>query len=169
VRDTAYTTYRAMLFYLVTGYVDFLPLTSDYRAQSIEKEGADPGPAVIIPAHILSVKPVKEGVSPFASKAPHSCSPKSMYRLADAHMLPGLKELSLKSIISSLTPDNVLLEVFSNFSTKYDAVSQLAVDFMVQHWVEVKKSPAWKTFPMNPHVVCISPNHQAAWSKIVDL
>ncbi|KAH7905851.1 hypothetical protein BJ138DRAFT_1226666 [Hygrophoropsis aurantiaca] len=59
------------------------------------------------------------------------CSPKSMYRLADKLGSTELKRLSLQSIRSSLSKENILHEVFSPFTSSYAEVLKVELDYLV--------------------------------------
>ncbi|KAJ7159563.1 hypothetical protein C8R46DRAFT_1108599 [Mycena filopes] len=87
LKDTAFKTWKAFIFYLYTRQVNFRPLKSQGLPQSTTN---DP-----------------------------SCSPKSMYRLAEKFGLEDLKALALSSISSSLSETNILPEVFSAFTALY--------------------------------------------------
>ncbi|EPQ57175.1 hypothetical protein GLOTRDRAFT_127547 [Gloeophyllum trabeum ATCC 11539] len=95
IKDVAYTTLKALIFYLYTGEINFAPLNS-------EKPSA-------IPRSVQDVDDV----------SPPQCSPKSMYRLADKIDLPELKTLSAEAILGSLSEKNIIEEVFSKFTSRY--------------------------------------------------
>ncbi|KZT11403.1 uncharacterized protein LAESUDRAFT_268489 [Laetiporus sulphureus 93-53] len=111
VHDMAYKTWKALIAYLYTGHIEFAPLRS--CLQSAKAEGKTAAP------------PLYPGV-----KSP-SCSPKSMYRLADKYDLPELKKLASENIRSQLSAENILDEVFSEFSSRYPEIYQLEVAFLV--------------------------------------
>ncbi|TFK54321.1 hypothetical protein OE88DRAFT_1654944 [Heliocybe sulcata] len=90
VKDAAYRTYKALMFYLYTGEIKFRPLTSSQKRSA--------GDAVA------------------QEHASRSCSPKSMYRLADKLGLEELKLLARDAIKSGLSEANILEEAFSKFT-----------------------------------------------------
>lgn len=101
----AFPTWQAFVYYVTTGEIQFSRLKSQLK--------------------------VAES-SPMArrrSETLHPTSPKSMYRLADELGLHTLKDLAKKDIESKLSADNILAELFSSFTAKYDAIQQLEVDF----------------------------------------
>ncbi|KAJ7679676.1 hypothetical protein B0H17DRAFT_1077702 [Mycena rosella] len=102
--DTAFTTWKALLYYLYTRRVNFRPLKSE-------------GP------HGSTVN------SP-------TCSPKSMYRLADKLGLEDLQALALASISSRLDEHNILQEVFSSFTSVYPVIQELEVGVLTANFSE---------------------------------
>jgi len=102
----------------------------------------------------------------FAEKAPYPGSPKSMYALADAYRLDDLRTEALKMIKFMLTPQNVLLEVFSHFSGKYEVVCDMEVKYLLEHWNEVKQSAVWMSVLANKWIITDTPNHKRAWAQI---
>ncbi|KAK7008053.1 hypothetical protein R3P38DRAFT_3027177 [Favolaschia claudopus] len=67
------------------------------------------------------------------------CSAKSMYRLADRFGLEDLKALALKSIKAQLSPDNIIHEVFSSFTSLYPEIVDLEVEFLLKHLPSLKE------------------------------
>lgn len=65
-----------------------------------------------------------------------------MYRLAHLLSLPDLSAQALASLSSQLTPSNVLYELFDSVSGAYDEVQKLELAYAIEHWKEVKGSPA---------------------------
>ncbi|KAJ6569196.1 hypothetical protein B0H19DRAFT_1065962 [Mycena capillaripes] len=104
LRDTAFQTWKALLYYLYTRRVNFRPLKSEGP-----KEVAVIGP---------------------------TCSPKSMYRLADKLGLEELQALALASISSRLAENNILEEVFSSFTSVYPVIQELEVGVLTSNFSE---------------------------------
>ncbi|PSS15404.1 hypothetical protein PHLCEN_2v3280 [Hermanssonia centrifuga] len=104
----AYSTWKALIFYLVTGEVAFAPLKSQ-RKESVKEADTD-------------------DQSPPNSSAP-LCSPKSMYRIADQLELEDLKVLAQNDILSKLSADNILSELFSEFTSKHETICDLEITF----------------------------------------
>ncbi|EMD33593.1 hypothetical protein CERSUDRAFT_117694, partial [Gelatoporia subvermispora B] len=101
LKDVSVHTWRAFLFYLYTGEVDCLPLRSqpgEVREKAFRLS--------------LSNKP----------RAP-PCSAKSLYRLGDKYDLPHLKMKALVALRNNLTVENIIPEVFSRFTSRYDEVA----------------------------------------------
>ncbi|KAJ7101798.1 hypothetical protein C8R44DRAFT_809316 [Mycena epipterygia] len=61
------------------------------------------------------------------------CSPKSMYKLADAFGLDDLKNLALVSLRSQLSPENIVQETFSSFTSVYPEIQDIEVQFLIEH------------------------------------
>ncbi|KAJ7612773.1 hypothetical protein FB45DRAFT_1036982 [Roridomyces roridus] len=118
LKDTAFKTWKALLYFLYTGRVHFCTLKSQEPQESV----------VVGP----------------------TCSPKSMYRLADKVNLPvstliqlfdssklgleDLQALALASISSHLSEQNILQEVFSSFTSVYPAIQELQVGILVSNF-----------------------------------
>ncbi|PSS15400.1 hypothetical protein PHLCEN_2v3276 [Hermanssonia centrifuga] len=102
LRDFAYPTWKALIFYLCTGEVAFAAL------QSQKKENIPAGQ-----------------ISPDAPL----CSPKSMYRIADQLGLDALRNLAEKDILSKLSADNIMEELFSEFTSLYDKIRDMETQF----------------------------------------
>ncbi|EKM56965.1 uncharacterized protein PHACADRAFT_254389 [Phanerochaete carnosa HHB-10118-sp] len=115
IRTFAFPTWRAFIFYITTGEISFSRLKSQSR----------------IPGSSETSKKAKK------SGASHPASPKSMYTLSDELGLDKLKELAKKDIESKLSADNILAELFSSFTAKYDAIQELEVDYACNNAKEV--------------------------------
>jgi len=115
ITDVAYLTWRAFVFYLYFGKVNFLPLKSavdEDRAAELERALND-----------------ENAVPP--------CSPKSMYRLAEKYGIAELQTLSFEAIRSRLSARNIVQEVFSRFTSRYERVRELEITFMRSHYSEL--------------------------------
>ncbi|KAJ3573695.1 hypothetical protein NP233_g2260 [Leucocoprinus birnbaumii] len=106
INGTAYKTWRAFIFHTYTGEIDF----SQLRSQRLDAllEPASPGQA--------------------------ACSPKSMYRFADYADIPALKSLAKEGIKTSLSTSNIITELFSSFTHKYQEIIELEVEFLVENF-----------------------------------
>ncbi|KAH9919572.1 hypothetical protein B0H21DRAFT_768098 [Amylocystis lapponica] len=107
VKDMAFKTWQAFIFYAYFGKVEFAPLRSQDGTIRKEKGSWQTG---------LYQAPL--------------CSPKSMYRLADKYDLKALRELSKKDIKAKLTEDNILVELFSHFTSRYPEILELEIQFI---------------------------------------
>ncbi|KAJ7838549.1 hypothetical protein B0H13DRAFT_2419353 [Mycena leptocephala] len=67
------------------------------------------------------------------------CSAKSMYRLADKLGLDELKSISLSSIKTNLTPENVIQQVFSEFTSRYSEVQDIEVEFVLNNFPALRE------------------------------
>ncbi|KAJ7744159.1 hypothetical protein B0H16DRAFT_1560369 [Mycena metata] len=114
LKGTAFKTWKALVYYLCTRQINFCPLKS-------------------------------EGPMPQLNAGDDiSCSPKSMYRLAEKLGLEDLQALALTSISSRLFKTNILPEVFSEFTSLYPAIQELEInvltsDFSAQVCEEMKE------------------------------
>ncbi|KAI0781383.1 hypothetical protein BD413DRAFT_28908 [Trametes elegans] len=122
IPNMAYKTVRGCVFYLYTGKVHCLPLSSEESGlRAVELVAAQ-----------------KMGVP--------ACSPKSLYRLADSvcplvdalmwqlgfsgvqYGMRSLQEITGKIVISRLTARNVVQETFSSFFSLYDDLRHQATE-----------------------------------------
>jgi len=116
VKDTAYVTWQAMIFYLFTGQVSFAPLSSSGKPRPLPERGHT--------TDLSSLKP----------------SAKSMYRLADKLGLDDLCKLSQLHIKSALSAETILHEVFSAFTSRYKPIRDMELGFVFNHLDELKNS-----------------------------
>ncbi|EIW63017.1 uncharacterized protein TRAVEDRAFT_141629 [Trametes versicolor FP-101664 SS1] len=105
--DTAYRTWRAVVFYAYTYRVAFAPL----RSQGLPFKLADEDDPSQLPI----------------------CSPKSMYRLAMKYGNTELERLAGDDIASKLSTQNVLAELFSPFTARYPQIQDMELNFVVAH------------------------------------
>ncbi|KAJ7019506.1 hypothetical protein C8F04DRAFT_1392825 [Mycena alexandri] len=104
LKDTAFKTWKALIYYLYTRRVNFRPLESEGPQ---ETDSTMRGP---------------------------TCSPKSMYRLADKLGLVDLQALALAAISSRLSEANILQEVFSSFTSVYPVIRDLEVGVLTSNF-----------------------------------
>lgn len=124
IKDAAYYTWRAFIFYLYFGKVHFLPLRSQddqKRAEELVQALGDP-----------------EAIPP--------SSPKSMYRLAEKYGITELQNLAFEAIRAQLTAKNIVREVFSRFTSRYDKVRELVIDVLQSHKSHPEVATALNTF-----------------------
>ncbi|KAI0916772.1 hypothetical protein AcW2_007078 [Taiwanofungus camphoratus] len=174
VRDVAYATYRAVLYYIYTDIIVFAPLSSSFLTSSGSSARPNNAP-VSTPVALssesqaniaLSLRPSHQQVESTlgASNArpgsrrewiaqwernnmfgrPRPCSAKAVYRLADRLDLQELKQRAFQHIIKSLTVDNVAYEVFSTFSAAFEDVRKVQVRFFLDNWGEIRGSDAMR-------------------------
>ncbi|KAL6308089.1 hypothetical protein BKA93DRAFT_765334, partial [Sparassis latifolia] len=121
IKDIAFRTWQAFIFYVYTGKIEFAPLKS--QGQS----GRD---ASVDERAMLS--------------RPPRCSPKSMYRLAEKYDMKELKDLAAKDLESKLSKENILPEVFSGFTSRYLEISTKQVEFLSNNLGSVvSQLPQW--------------------------
>ncbi|KZT26808.1 hypothetical protein NEOLEDRAFT_1147079 [Neolentinus lepideus HHB14362 ss-1] len=106
VKDVAHKTFCALVHYLYTGNVEFARLTSED-----------------LPSNDTASKIGNASQSP-------TCSPKSMYRLADKLGLEDLKRLAFEGIRAGLSEKNVVSEAFTKFTSLYDEIAKMEVDVL---------------------------------------
>ncbi|KAG8852936.1 hypothetical protein FRB96_008455 [Tulasnella sp. 330] len=148
VRDTAYLTYRALIFSLYTDDTTFGPLASTYHTDrtSANKNGTE-FPYTSRRSYVQSrITPPKAEAR---QKSPLPCSPKSLYKLADRLDLPLVKKRAFHAIKNSLNPRNVATELFGNFSSLFPEVRKIELDYLLGHWEEVSHSDTLM-YDMNP-------------------
>ncbi|CCL99841.1 uncharacterized protein FIBRA_01865 [Fibroporia radiculosa] len=116
IKDAAYHTWRAFIFYLYFSKVNFLPLKSEdehTRVEALIRALGDP-----------------EAVPP--------SSPKSMYRLAEKYGITELQTLAFDAIRLQLSTKNIVREVFSKFTSRYEKVRELEIAYLRSHYAEVE-------------------------------
>ncbi|KZV61512.1 hypothetical protein PENSPDRAFT_759388 [Peniophora sp. CONT] len=187
VRDVAYSTYKAVLYYLYTDIIHFAPLSSTFYATR------GPAPAPVQAAnesHVtlvggISGKTGQSAADTFSGQMPSSgsrkewirewaqvnpgrplaCSAKAVYRLADKLGLRELRERAFEHIRAGLTVENVPYEVFSTFSATYEAVRKVEVKFFLDHWTSIRASEAmrnvWQQIRVGRH-----PGFEEVWPVI---
>ncbi|BGP16429.1 hypothetical protein JCM10213_004015 [Rhodosporidiobolus nylandii] len=134
VSQTAYSTYRAFLVYLQTGFVHFAPLRSAVKPSN---------PSSIQTRNDFLEKKMTEN-----EILPLPVSPKSMYRLADLHRMSEKKdklgEICIRAFSNSLTINGAAAELFSDTSVAYEPIRKAALAFIVERFEEVSASESWK-------------------------
>ncbi|RPD77408.1 hypothetical protein L226DRAFT_532213 [Lentinus tigrinus ALCF2SS1-7] len=154
VRDVAYTTYCAVLYYIYTDMISFAPLSSSFLAASSPAAVTPHGSSVVsTPAALPSEAPPfsgsvvvgprsrREWMAEWERSNPGRMRPpsaKSVYRLAEQLGLQDLKERAFQHIVKSLTVDTVVHEVFSAFSAAFEDVRKVELQYMSEHWNDVR-------------------------------
>ncbi|BGP08924.1 hypothetical protein JCM10049v2_004775 [Rhodotorula toruloides] len=129
VTSTAFTTYRAVLPYLRTGFIAFAPLSSTFPS----------GTSASAPTRISKV------TAAVASdpSLPYPVSPKSTFRLTHLLELDDLQKLCLANLAKQLTVDCAAVELFSKTSVCYDDWRKVVLDFVADNCDAVTASSAW--------------------------
>ncbi|KAI0036478.1 hypothetical protein K488DRAFT_41045 [Vararia minispora EC-137] len=184
VKDVAYSTYRAVLYYLYTDTIHFAPLSSSFYAavarpqsamQPLVSDGhtgtnsrAGQATGDVYVGQQPNVGSRREFIDLWAQANPGRpvpCSAKAVYRLADKLGLRELKERAFEHIIKSLTVENVPYEVFSTFSATFEAVRKVEVKFFLDHWMDIRSSDAmrnvWQQIRLGRH-----PGFEEVWPVI---
>ncbi|KAF8798781.1 hypothetical protein BYT27DRAFT_7202475 [Phlegmacium glaucopus] len=155
IRDVAYTTYYAMLYYIYTDNVVFAPLSSSFLTASSglgmapveglpsSSEGSNqtPGARRLLISGPASSRAewIREWMENNPER-PAPCSAKAMYRVADRLNLHELKERAAQHIIKSLTVENIAYEIFSPFAAAFEEVRKVEIDFFLSHWHDIRTS-----------------------------
>lgn len=161
--DSAYPTFKALLFFLYTDTVEFAPLTSSFLPSDVAADDAPSSNSSVslfasrrgrVPSGRFSEemeKARKKRKSLIEShlvgypEKPSPCSAKAMYRLADKLDIPDLKQRAQDHIAMSLTIQNIVWEVFSGFTAHYPDILKMETDFLLKHWPQVKRINAMKS------------------------
>ncbi|EGU12040.1 hypothetical protein RTG_01922 [Rhodotorula toruloides ATCC 204091] len=130
ITKTAFTTYRAVLAYLRTGYIAFAPLSCTFSA---DVNADAPTRASRIEATVSS-----------DPSLPYPVSPKSTFRLAHLLELEELHHLCLANLSKQLTINGAPHELFSDTSVCYDSWRKVILDFVVDNCDAVTASKAWQ-------------------------
>jgi len=181
VKDVAYTTYLAVLYYLYTDAIVFAPLSSSFiaknRNSTTSSTSSQPATPSDTQGHTSTQKRTIQQDSASSRREwiyewqrnhpgrPAPCSAKAAYRLADRFDLRELKERASQHIVKSLTVDNIAYEVFSPFAAAFDEIRQVQVNFFLAHWKDIRTSDAmrnvWKQIRNGRH-----PGFEEVWPAI---
>ncbi|GAA6007037.1 hypothetical protein JCM10207_009179 [Rhodosporidiobolus poonsookiae] len=135
ITQTAFTTYHALLTFLQTGHLRFVPLKSACKPSN---------PAGIATRSELVKLQLDEDPS-----LPLPVSPKSLYRLTDLLRIPdstGLAALCLDTLSDSLTCHGAAYELFSDAAIHLDPIRKVVLAYVVANWAEVSATPSWKAY-----------------------
>ncbi|GAA6041209.1 hypothetical protein JCM8097_008344 [Rhodosporidiobolus ruineniae] len=164
-----YITYRAMLYWIHTEIIDFLPPASNFTvalsapAHTTATPTAVPvGPAPSKPASDAPASddspaaPPNPDATTYPSRRAYllahapprvgivdAASPHAVYRLADKLDLPQLKRLAMKAVVKGYTVENILYELVSTFAYHYDEIRDAALDFAWKNWSAVSSTTAF--------------------------
>ncbi|KAL5519976.1 hypothetical protein ACEPAG_1636 [Sanghuangporus baumii] len=184
VRDVAYTTYRAVLYYLYTDSIIFAPLASSFLVPSSATGLSSSHSLPPRPGEGQNVNVARPAVHRENSESgptsrtawirqwelqnpgnPTPCSAKAAYRVADKLGLSDLKDRAFQHIVKSLTIHNVPYEMFSSFSSTFEDVRKMEVAFFLEHWNEIRASQSmqkvWQQIRVGRH-----PGFEEVWPLI---
>ncbi|KAF8463227.1 hypothetical protein DFH94DRAFT_786983 [Russula ochroleuca] len=179
VKDVAYSTYRAVLYYLYTDRIRFAPLSSSFLSSSSSGTSCEETPNDSQgslgtvnrtgPSEVLAgASSRREWIQDYIRGNPGHplpCSAKAVYRLADKLGLVELKARAFEHITKSLTVENVPYEVFSTFSATFEVVRKVEVKYFLDHWTEIRSSDAmrkvWHQIRLGRH-----PGFEEVWPVI---
>ncbi|KAL6300209.1 hypothetical protein BKA93DRAFT_752866 [Sparassis latifolia] len=144
VKDGAHTTWQWLVFYIYTGKIGFAPLRSQgTRRRMVERE------------RYRSEYPQR----------PVLCSPKSMYRLADKLGMDALKILAANDLRMKLSTENILDELFSQFTSWYPELLETQVEFFCDNCIGSGILPALEQ-KISAIVAGRSPHADAALTRL---
>ncbi|BGP35635.1 hypothetical protein JCM10296v2_007476 [Rhodotorula toruloides] len=128
ITKTAFTTYRAVLSYLRTGYIVFAPLSSACK-----------------PLSTTSKRTRKQQLLDIWYRQPSfPVSPKSAFRLAHLIGFGNLQELCLVNLRKQLTVEIAPVELVDNASVCFDEWRKVIIDYIFENWDKVEESDGWK-------------------------
>ncbi|KAL4080742.1 hypothetical protein J3A83DRAFT_4084952 [Scleroderma citrinum] len=161
IKDVAYATYKAVLYYIYTDVIVFAPLSSSFTASVLQQRHTATAPTHSpsesqsnlvdnqkASTHVENPTTRREWIKRWQqnhSAQPPPCSAKAVYRLADKLGLLELKERAYQYIQKSLSVDNIPYEVFSPFSAAFPDIRRVQVHFFLEHWGDVRASEAMRT------------------------
>ncbi|KAH7885226.1 hypothetical protein F5I97DRAFT_1810553 [Phlebopus sp. FC_14] len=179
IRDVAYATYRATLYYIYTDIIVFAPLSSSFIASTPEGMAKSTVP---VPSdsqsHVVDGQKAPLPVEAPATRRewikrwrqsrpewPAPCSAKAVYRLADKLGLLELKDRAYQHIQKSLTVENIPYEMFSPFAATFPDVRKVQMNYFLEHWGEIRSSDAmrnvWQQIRNGRH-----PGFEEVWPAI---
>ncbi|CDR41764.1 RHTO0S06e05820g1_1 [Rhodotorula toruloides] len=129
ITGTAFSTYRAVLAYIRTGYIAFAPLSSTCPAAGSSKDTRK--------ARVKLAAAAKPDM-------PYPVSPKSTFRLAHLLELEDLQRLCLSNVQETLTPDSAAHELFDEVSVLHEAWRRVVIEYVVANWDAVHATKGWK-------------------------
>lgn len=161
IKDVAYATYKAVLYYLYTDVIVFAPFSSSFTVLALQQKQAataltqgasesqsslvDNQKAPICVDHPTSRREWIQRWQQNHPAEPAPCSAKAVYRLADKLGLLELKERASQHIQKSLSVENIPYEVFSPFSAMFPDIRRVQVHYFLEHWAEVRASEGMQT------------------------
>ncbi|ORY26879.1 hypothetical protein BCR39DRAFT_539919 [Naematelia encephala] len=186
VRDAAWSTWWAILYYLYTDTIYFAPLSSSFAhgsptsssSTSMLTTHSRPGSmtSAALPAPLtLDLKTRQQWIQAWSAErgmtrdipGPRPVSAKAVYRLADKLDLQALKLRAFQHIVGGLTAQNIPAEVFSRFSSTFEHVRKVQVAFFLKHWSEIKKSETmgqiWQQIRLGKHA-----GFEEVWPFIIE-
>lgn len=131
IYEASYTTYRAVLCWILTRHISFAPLHSTFDAEAPEERRAE---------RTLTLE-TRTLASP---KLPTPASPKSVYRLAHLLEMPELEELALASFARQLSAATFAQELFPEITGTYEKILDKIIDFIVETQDDLKDLYDWE-------------------------
>jgi len=123
--------------------ISFAPLTSTYNVE--RANAAAETPTGDFPSRLIFCNENAVVTSSINDEPDIEwTSAKSMYKLCDMLGISELKTAALQHIKDSLTPDNVIPEIFSVFASKYDEIYKAELEYVKTRWAEIRSSSYFK-------------------------
>ena len=130
ITQAAFSTYRAVLLWLSTGYIGFAQPSSAYASKSSTSPSRND---TLLLAHQSN------------PRHPFLVSPKSVYRLAHVLELTDLESLAVRYFRDeALTLKTAPVELFSELSSDHALWRDMVVEWVVERWYSVERSKAWQ-------------------------
>lgn len=184
INDFAYSTYKAVLYYLYTDVIVFAPLSSSFISTPSKRnvpfmlasQNPSDGQPTLAEGHkssqvdsfVAMPRTRKDWIQRWHQAHPHRpapCSAKAVYRLADKLDLLELKERAYQHILKALTVDNIPYEVFSPFSAAFGEIRKVQVSFFLERWGDIRSSDGmrnvWQQIRVGRH-----PGFEEVWPLI---
>ncbi|TFK48457.1 hypothetical protein OE88DRAFT_1664268, partial [Heliocybe sulcata] len=166
IMDSSYRTYRALLYYLYTGCIAFAPLRSVYNAAkdaaiSAAPEGQFPSRADYNSENALVISPGggRENVQ--------WVSAKSMYRLCDKLDVAEVKDVAARFIRNALTPEIVIAELSSQFSSLFPEILEDQEEYLTNHWAEVCQTKSFESYMADVFGSFSEKHHQVMLKRLM--
>ncbi|KAK4702760.1 hypothetical protein P7C70_g3460, partial [Phenoliferia sp. Uapishka_3] len=141
VTDAAYTSFRALIYYLYTDSITFSPLASNYHtARDLATQNGTLFPFPNRRSYLIATSIPTPHAMTASPSTPGPCGAKAIYRLADKIGLPELKERAYDHIVKSLTVQNIPYEVFGSFSLRFEEIKRVEIAFLLDKWNELRES-----------------------------
>ncbi|GAA6041211.1 hypothetical protein JCM8097_008345 [Rhodosporidiobolus ruineniae] len=161
VEDANYITYRAMLYWLHSEWIEFAPPASDFTVALLRMSASSPAPSSSSDSSdtdtdTITGNPPQPAASSYPSRRAFLLaqldepalpveppSPHAVYRLADKLGLEELQENAREAIVEGFTVENVLYELVSSIAYQYDEIRDAALNFAWKNWDAVSSTPAF--------------------------
>lgn len=147
MRDTAYTTMRALLYYIYTSRLTFAVLSSHsppFSLKVIPNSGSF-GPISCPSFAVLPHSARLQRIINFSQDHPDRAlpvSPRSLYKLAHRLEIADLRLQALDNFRSQLKPESVAYELFGEMPGIYEEIRSTLLDYAVANWTAVNPSAA---------------------------
>ncbi|TNY21051.1 hypothetical protein DMC30DRAFT_224128 [Rhodotorula diobovata] len=129
VTQAAYSTYRAVLLWMQTGFIAFAPLSSSFDSA---------------PEPLKRRTETLEAMHKEDPRLPYPVSPKSVYRLAHVLELQELESLAMRHFRKeALSLETAPAELFSELARDNVEWRTMILDWIMERWDEVEGCEGW--------------------------